>query len=169
MLGASTKIQHCQVNKQKRTALSLHGQPEEFSKRHKCQPQHNTQGTWVPSASFLSHHFCHNRSNSHLPLHVKEMINQRQMYYAQPYDNSINYSLQQSVNTEYFTNSPITRDCDSGQTSAVVSMLQTQDGCRFRLWRGLHVGDHLHCQVILMPPVVWFNLSGLCTGHVSGF
>ena len=85
-----------------------------------------------PSASFLSHHFCHNRSNSHLPLHVKEMINQHQMYFAQPYDNSINYSVQQSVNTEYFTNSPITRDCDSGQTSAVVSMLQTQDGCRFR-------------------------------------
>lgn len=81
-----------------------------------------------PSASFISHHFCHSR----LPLHVKEMINQHQMYYAQPYNNSINYSVQQSVNTEYFTNSPIMRDCDSGQTSAVVSTLQTQDGCRFR-------------------------------------
>lgn len=99
-------------------------------------------------ASFVSPCFCHSKFNSHLPVYVKEMINQ---HYAQPYNNSITSPARQTVNTERSTRSQsrgfmiqaehLQPRPHHGTTSGVALGRGHQ--------RSLLGGDHLRCQVTL--------------------
>lgn len=87
--------------------------------------QHVLLRSVVCAVAHLSCHSCYNKFTSNLPLYVKEKINPHYLYRAQPYNNPINYSAQQSVNVEQFTNSPIIKYSGLGLMYGVVSTPQT--------------------------------------------